>query len=113
MSIRSTNVFVPPLTSESLTSNIVLRHRYEERSLGVFEVGPEDEDEEPVMKEEGSRSERVGRYFHWHLRRQVALDIWWLASRFVFFPAFLLSPQPSGVGNFLYLHHRTGENHGR
>jgi len=59
MSIRSTNV-------------------YEEKSLGVFEVGPEDEDEEPVIKEGGSRSERVGRYFHWHLRRQVAFDIWWL-----------------------------------
>ena len=80
MSVRSTNVFVPPLTSGTLTPDIVLRHRYEERSLGVFDVGPEDEDEEPVMKEGGSRGERVGRYFHWHLRRQVAFDIWWLVS---------------------------------
>ena len=63
-----------------MTYGIVLRHRYEERSLGVFEVGPEDEDEEPAMKEGGSRGEKVGRYFHWHLRRQVAFDIWWLAS---------------------------------
>jgi len=80
MSIRSTNVSVPPLTSGNLSSNIVLRHRYEEKSLGVFEVDTEDEDEEPAMKEGGSRSERVGKYFHWHLRRQVSFDIWWLAS---------------------------------
>jgi len=66
-------------------SYVVLRHRYEERSLGVFEVGPEDEDEEPAMKEGGSRGEKVGRYFHWHLRRQVAFDIWWLASGGTFF----------------------------
>jgi hypothetical protein len=112
MSIRSTNVFVPRLTSESLTSDTVLRHRYEEKSLGVFEVDPEDEDEEPAIKEEGSRSERVGRYFHWHLRRQVAFDIWWLVSNLTFSPAFLLSPLPSGLGNFLCLHHRTGKDHG-
>ena len=37
------------------------------------------------MKEGGSRSEKVGRYFHWHLRRQVAFDIWWLASSSTFF----------------------------
>ena len=80
MSIRSTNVSVPPLTSECLSSDIVLRHRYEERSLGVFEVGPEDADEEPALKEGGSRGEKVGQYFHWHLRRQVAFDIWWLVS---------------------------------
>ena len=106
-------MFVPPLTNKRLISDIAIRHRYEERSLGVFEVEPEDQDEEPVMKEEGSRSERVGRYFHWHLRRQVAFDIWWLVSNPVFLPVFLLNPLPSGVGNFLYLHHRTGEDHGR
>jgi hypothetical protein len=81
MSIRSTNVFVPAFKFERLTPDIVPRHRYEERSLGVFEVGPEDEDEEPAMKEGGSRGEKVGQYFHWHLRRQVAYDIWWLVSR--------------------------------
>ena len=112
MSIRSTNVFVPALTPKRLTSDIAIRHRYEERSLGVFEVEPEDQDEEPVMKEEGSRSERVGRYFHWHLRRQVAFDIWWLVSDFMLLSVFLLNPLPSGVGDFLYLHHRTEENHG-
>ena len=80
MSIRSTNVYVRPLTSGSRNPDNILRHRYEERSLGVFEVGPEDEDEEPAMKEGGSRSEKVGRYFHWHPWRQVAFDIWWLAS---------------------------------
>lgn len=105
-------MFVPPLTLKGVISDIALRHRYEERSLGVFEVEPEDQDEEPVMKEEGSRSERVGRYFHWHLRRQVAFDIWWLVSDLMLFPVFLLNPPLSGVGDFLYLHHRTGENHG-
>lgn len=60
MSIRSTNV-------------------YEEQSLGVFEVEPEDQDEEPALREsQGSRRERIGRYFGWHLRRQVTYDIWWL-----------------------------------
>ncbi|CAL1696758.1 unnamed protein product [Somion occarium] len=60
LSIRSTNV-------------------YEEQSLGVFELPPEDEDEEPELGEgQGSRRERIGKYFGWHLRRQVAYDIWWL-----------------------------------
>ncbi|TCD68599.1 low affinity potassium transporter [Steccherinum ochraceum] len=60
LSIRSTNV-------------------YEEQSLGVFEAEPEDQDEEPAIKEtQGSRAERIGRYFGWHLRRQVTYDIWWL-----------------------------------
>ncbi|KAI0757447.1 TrkH-domain-containing protein [Daedaleopsis nitida] len=61
LSIRSTNV-------------------YEEQSLGVFEAGPDDEDEEPDIREDSktSRSERIGKYFGWHLRRQVAFDIWWL-----------------------------------
>ncbi|THH31587.1 hypothetical protein EUX98_g2629 [Antrodiella citrinella] len=60
MSIRSTNV-------------------YEEQSLGVFEAEPEDSDEEPALGEsQGSRSERISKYFGWHLRRQVAYDIWWL-----------------------------------
>ncbi|PSR82949.1 hypothetical protein PHLCEN_2v5919 [Hermanssonia centrifuga] len=59
MSIRSTNV-------------------YEERSLGVFELPPVDEDEEPRLEENISRRERIGKYFGWHLRRQVAYDIWWL-----------------------------------
>ncbi|OBZ78731.1 Low-affinity potassium transport protein [Grifola frondosa] len=51
MSIRSTNV-------------------YEEKSLGVFEVTPEDEDEEPNLDEKQPRRERIGKYFGWHLRRQ-------------------------------------------
>lgn len=60
LSIRSTNV-------------------YEEQSLGVWEAEPEDEDEEPALREtQGSRGERIGKYFGWHLRRQVAYDIWWL-----------------------------------
>ncbi|EMD41450.1 hypothetical protein CERSUDRAFT_110026 [Gelatoporia subvermispora B] len=59
LSIRSTNV-------------------YEEKSLGVFEIPPEDEDDEPVINEKASRRERIGKYLGWHLRRQVAFDIWWL-----------------------------------
>ncbi|KAI0666217.1 cation transport protein-domain-containing protein [Trametes maxima] len=59
LSIRSTNV-------------------YEEKSLGVFEVSPEDEDEEPNLDEEQPRRERIGKYFGWHLRRQLSFDIWWL-----------------------------------
>ncbi|KAI0078494.1 TrkH-domain-containing protein [Panus rudis PR-1116 ss-1] len=58
LSIRSTNV-------------------YEERSLGVFEL-PDEDEEEPELGEHGSRRERIGKYFGWHLRRQVAYDIWWL-----------------------------------
>ena len=112
MSIRSTNVFVPSLASAGLMANIALHRRYEERSLGVFEVGPESDEEEPVIKEGGSRSERVGRYFHWHLRRQVAFDIWWLVGDLTFSPAFLLNPLQSGVGDFLCLYHRTEKDHG-
>ncbi|KIM41983.1 hypothetical protein M413DRAFT_445173 [Hebeloma cylindrosporum] len=60
LSIRSTNV-------------------YEERSLGVFEVPPIDENEEPNdVNSLVSRKERVGRYLGWHLRRQMSMDIWWL-----------------------------------
>ncbi|KAF4568438.1 hypothetical protein EYR40_010154 [Pleurotus pulmonarius] len=59
MSIRATNV-------------------YEERSLGVFEAPPADEDEEPGDLEALPPRERVGKYLDWHLRRQVSNDIWWL-----------------------------------
>ncbi|KIP02880.1 hypothetical protein PHLGIDRAFT_32026 [Phlebiopsis gigantea 11061_1 CR5-6] len=60
LSIRSTNV-------------------YEERSLGVFELPADEEEEEPDLPEgTASRRERIGKYFGWHLRRQVAYDIWWL-----------------------------------
>lgn len=53
MSIRATNV-------------------YEERSLGVFEAPPADEDEEPGDLETLPPRERIGKYLGWHLRRQVA-----------------------------------------
>ncbi|KAH8101386.1 TrkH-domain-containing protein [Cristinia sonorae] len=66
LSIRSTNV-------------------YEEQSLGVFAAEPEDEDEEPALREsQGTRRERIGKYFGWHLRRQVAYDIWWLVCGIFF-----------------------------
>lgn len=52
--------------------------RYEEKSLGVFEAAPEDEEEEPNLDEKQPRRERIGKYFGWHLRRQLAFDIWWL-----------------------------------
>ncbi|TBU58845.1 TrkH-domain-containing protein [Dichomitus squalens] len=61
LSIRSTNV-------------------YEEKSLGVFEPPEVDEDEEPNLDEKQPRRERIGKYFGWHLRRQLAFDIWWLVS---------------------------------
>ncbi|KAI0762545.1 TrkH-domain-containing protein [Fomes fomentarius] len=61
LSIRSTNV-------------------YEEKSLGVYQEEPDDEDEEPDLPEgpQVTRRQRIGKYFGWHLRRQVAFDIWWL-----------------------------------
>ncbi|KZT30937.1 TrkH-domain-containing protein [Neolentinus lepideus HHB14362 ss-1] len=54
MSIRSTNV-------------------YEERSLGVFEASAENETEEP-------QGEIFSKYLGWHVRRQLAYDLWWLAG---------------------------------
>jgi hypothetical protein len=51
---------------------------YEEKSLGVFEAPTQDEDEEPNLGENISRKQRIFQYFGWHLRRQVAYDIWWL-----------------------------------
>ncbi|KAF8510124.1 potassium transporter [Hysterangium stoloniferum] len=73
MTIRSTNV-------------------YEERSLGVFDLAPVEQDEEPELS--GTRSEKLGKYLNWHLHRQLSIgtygnlslrlslsgnsDIWWL-----------------------------------
>ncbi|KAL7423539.1 hypothetical protein Q5752_001119 [Cryptotrichosporon argae] len=57
MSIRSTNV-------------------YEERSLGIYEHEHEFA-EEPVFQ--GRRREVFSKYFAWHVRRQLAFDIWPLA----------------------------------
>ena len=51
---------------------------YEEKSLGVFEPPVEDEDEEPNVDSTKPRYARIGKYVGWHLRRQVAFDIWWL-----------------------------------
>ncbi|KAI0761664.1 TrkH-domain-containing protein [Trametes elegans] len=59
LSIRSTNV-------------------YEEKSLGVFEATPEEEEEEPNLDEKQPRRERIGKYFGWHVRRQLAFEVWWL-----------------------------------
>ncbi|KIK57497.1 hypothetical protein GYMLUDRAFT_98602 [Collybiopsis luxurians FD-317 M1] len=59
LSIRSTNV-------------------YEEQSLGVFEVQPEEDEEEPTNFGNLGPRQRVGRYIGWHLRRQLTIDIWWL-----------------------------------
>ncbi|GHJ86990.1 hypothetical protein NliqN6_3392 [Naganishia liquefaciens] len=56
MSVRATNV-------------------YEEKSLGVFKEGP-DEDEEPT--DQGPQA--ITKYLGWHARRQLAFDIWWLAG---------------------------------
>lgn len=48
---------------------------YEERSLGIFEapLGDMQEDLEKLPPRE-----RIGRYFNWHFRRQLSVDIWWL-----------------------------------
>jgi len=47
---------------------------YEERSLGVFEAPPDDEDEEPNdINGLKTRRERIGRYLGWHLRRQMSI----------------------------------------
>ncbi|KAK4683982.1 Trk/Ktr/HKT type cation transporter, partial [Tremellales sp. Uapishka_1] len=53
--------------------------QYEERALGVYEtLSPEDESgQEPEYK--GKRYEVFGKYLKWHLRRQLAFDIWPLA----------------------------------
>lgn len=48
------------------------------RVLECFNFPPASEYEEPVLSEQQSRSERIGTYLGWHLRRQVAFDIWWL-----------------------------------
>jgi len=60
VSIRSTNV-------------------YEERSLGVFEAPPDDEEEDPEigdLTKVKSRKERVGRYVSWHVRKQMSIGEW-------------------------------------
>ncbi|KAE8259324.1 hypothetical protein A4X13_0g1092 [Tilletia indica] len=55
LSVRSTNV-------------------YEERSLGIYEQQPDDDDEMPR-----ERNARVwGRFLATHARRQLAFDMWWL-----------------------------------
>ncbi|KDQ18289.1 hypothetical protein BOTBODRAFT_154177 [Botryobasidium botryosum FD-172 SS1] len=59
ISIRSTNV-------------------YEETSLGIFDSPPDQKFEEPEL--DGSRGERVGKYLGWHVRRQLANDVWWLVG---------------------------------
>jgi hypothetical protein len=46
--------------------------RYEERSLGIFEapLGDMQEDLEKLPSRE-----RIGRYFNWHLRRQLSIGL--------------------------------------
>ncbi|KAJ8503159.1 hypothetical protein ONZ45_g11106 [Pleurotus djamor] len=69
LSIRSTNV-------------------YEEKSLGIFQVPPDEKDQEPTNLESLPPRERVGKYLDWHLRRQVSNDMWWLVWS-VFFIAII------------------------
>ena len=75
----------------SLPHTFTLFDRYEEKSLGIFEALPDDEDDEPALMEgRGTRRERIGlcihhycdthlteaslpaKYLGWHLRRQTA-----------------------------------------
>jgi hypothetical protein len=51
--------------------SVILTRRYEEKSLGVFEENPE-EDQEPSMEGTGSRRDRIGKYLGWHIRRQLS-----------------------------------------
>ncbi|KAF5377172.1 hypothetical protein D9615_006433 [Tricholomella constricta] len=50
---------------------------YEERSLGIFE---DPEGDIPENLATLDVRERVGRYLGWHVRQQMAIDIWWLVS---------------------------------
>jgi hypothetical protein len=52
-------------------------HRYEERSLGIFEA-PLEEIKEDLAKLPSR--ERVGRYVNWHLRRQLSIGPYFLQS---------------------------------
>ena len=75
MSIRTTNVYVLIAMFNSCRINLT-RCSYEERSLGVFEPPPDDEDEEPAdLNQIKSGKERVGRYIGWHLRRQLSIGV--------------------------------------
>lgn len=58
MSVRSTNV-------------------YEEQALGVYKVlSPEDRDQETEPEFKGQKAEVFSKYLLWHMRRQLAFDIW-------------------------------------
>lgn len=96
LSIRSTNVYVTQLSFEIIGESANSISSYEERSLGVFEAPPDKHEEPADLTKVGSHKERVGKYFMWHLRRQMSiglfnyfliflvaspdffLDIWWL-----------------------------------
>ncbi|KAK0493448.1 potassium transporter [Armillaria luteobubalina] len=72
-------IAVYPVAMSIRTTNI-----YEEKSLGVFEIPPLDEEEfehkhkELVYHKGREPRQRVTRYLGWHLRRQMSDDIWWL-----------------------------------
>ena len=56
---------------------------YEEMSLGVFNTNDENtediENDQNLQQAGGSRSKVWGSYFGWHVKKQLAFDIWWLA----------------------------------
>ena len=60
----------------SITTHVQLSdiiQSYEERSLGVFEEPPDEEDEEPADLNTLEPRQRIGRYVGWHLRRQISI----------------------------------------
>jgi hypothetical protein len=86
MSVRSTNV-------------------YEERALGVYHHPDQDwetETPEPEIKDfhKGHRREVFSKYLAWHMRRQLAFDIWPLALAIWAICCFergkILNPETSG-----------------
>jgi Trk-type K+ transport system membrane component len=48
---------------------------YEERSLGVYQDRAEQE-----QAPEPQEGEVFSKYLGWHVRQQLAFDIWWLAA---------------------------------
>ena len=67
---HSYNECVRPLSFFILSLNRL--GSYEERSLGIFEAPPDQEDQEPEDLNTLEPRQRIGRYLSWHLRRQLA-----------------------------------------
>ena len=87
---------------------------YEEHSLGIFEapVGDLQEDLEQLPSRE-----RIGRYVHWHLRRQLSIGMLFTERHFyipALFDYIVLGNRHLvvGVGDFHCRNHRAWESNG-